>query len=285
MNTFKKLLLMSTVCLALGGCELLWHGGSYESVRQGKSSSLVDYLYPDGETPERPSAELPSLELPLRVGIAFVPSEYGQALAPVTRQALLDEVAARFRDRPYVSAIETIPDSYLKTARGKRGMQQVARMFDVDVMALVSYDQLSVSGERDSALLYWTVVGALMVKGNTNEVQTFIDTAVFDVDSTRLLFRAPGSHLVQKNSTLVDETRDRRNLQTEGFTLANRDMIVNLNHELEQLRTAVKEGQRAQVAWRPGSSGGGGASGIAFVALLLSVPGLRKFRRVTLRAV
>jgi hypothetical protein len=29
-------------------------------------------------------------------------------------------------------------------------------MHDVDVMALVSYDQLSISGERDSAILYWT---------------------------------------------------------------------------------------------------------------------------------
>ena len=59
-------------------------------------------------------------------------------------------------------------------------------------MALVSYDQVANTSEKTSSLLYWTIVGAYVVKGNKNDVQTFVDTAVFDMATRKLLFRAPG---------------------------------------------------------------------------------------------
>ena len=60
-----------SVALLLSGCSTLWDwsGGH----RNGTSSSLVDYLYPDGEVPPDVQDTIPYLELPLRVGIAFVP--------------------------------------------------------------------------------------------------------------------------------------------------------------------------------------------------------------------
>ena len=145
-------------------------------------------------------------------------------------------------------------------------------------MALVSYDQLSFSGERDSALLYWTVVGALVVKGNTNEVKSLIDTAVFDVTTTRLLFRAPGTHTDQSNSTLVDSERELRKLRSNGFMEATDNMIVNLETELTGFRAAVESGERAQVAWREGTGGGGGLT-IPFVAGLLLAGTLCSIKR------
>ncbi len=265
MNRVIRIAVSLSLLVSLSACETLFSGGNYEKKRQGASSSLVDFLYPAGGVPAQTPEGLPHLNLPLRVGIAFVPSYHYDALSETTRTALLDRVAAAFADRPYISAIETIPESYLKSTRGVLGMQQVARLFSVDAIALVSYDQLSVLAERDSALLYWTVVGAMVVKGNSSEVQTFIDTAVFDVNTARLLFRAPGTHVQQKNSNLLDADKDLRALQTDGFAAANEQMIVNLNHELETFRTAVKNGERAQVAWRSGSFGGGSNS----AALLL----------------
>jgi rhombotail lipoprotein len=183
----------------------------------------------------------------------------------------MEHVAAEFRDRDYVQSIETIPDTYMRSARGVQGMQQVASLYGVGVMALVSYDQISFSGERDSALLYWTIVGTMFVKGNTNEVQTMIDTAVFDVPTAKLLFRAPGTHNQQRNVTLMESSRDLRKLRSAGFVAATDDMIVNLDQELEGFRESVESGERAQVEWRPGSGGGGGMTLPLLTLLLLAV--------------
>jgi len=256
------ILLLSLACT---GCQTLWHGGGYEQTRRGSSSSLVDYLYPNGAIPAPPSDSLPYLELPLRVGIAFVPGGNGSA----TQQTeLAARVAEAFADRPFVTDIQVIPDSYLRSARGLTGMQQVANLFDVDIMALISHDQLALSGERESAILYWTIVGALAVKGNTNEVHTLVDTAVFDVTTKKLLFRAPGTHQGTRNATLVSSARTLRQLEQDGFEIATTDMIQNLGAELERFKEDVKNGQRVEVAWKPGSSGGSfGLFGLCLLGL------------------
>lgn len=264
MNVLRTVL-VSLFALSLSGCTSLWYGGMDQG-RRGNSSSLVDFLYPDGTIPQKPPETLPFLELPIRVGIAFVPTTGAQPVPADEQLALLERVAAAFRDRPYVAAIEVIPDSYLRSTRGLQGMQQVAGMFDVDVMALVSYDQLALTGERDSAILYWTVVGALVVKGNVNEVQTMIDTAVFDVGTAKLMFRAPGTHRGSDTSTFMDAERDLRGMRSGSFSAATDDMILNLNHELETFREEIKRGESAQVAWQPGHGGGG--SGFALLLLV-----------------
>lgn len=267
----KIRILTTTLIFALiAGCTSLWMGPGYEKTREGASSSLVDFLYPNGEEPPAVDERLPYLNLPLRVGIAFVPSQNSDDISAAEKQDLMEHVADAFRDRDYVQSIDAIPDTYMRSARGVQGMRQVAALYGVDVMALVSYDQISFSGERDSALLYWTIVGALVVKGNTNEVQTMIDTAVFDVKTAKLLFRAPGTHNNQRNTTLMDNKEDLRKLRSAGFLVATDDMIVNLDKELEGFREQVQSGQRAQVEWRPGSGGGGGIAW-PLVALLIFV--------------
>ncbi len=266
------LMLILTLPLAAGCSTFL---GSGNTTRTGQSSSLVDYLYPNGEIPAEPDATLPVLDLPLRVGIAFVPSRGPSGypgrsgFSASEKELLLERVAEAFRDREYVSSIETIPEQYLKSARGVVGMQQVAAMHGIDVMALVSYDQLTFASERDSALLYWTVVGTALIKGNSNEVHTLIDTAVFDVESGKLLFRAPGVHSDQRNSTLFDRARDQRELQSESIAAANADMITNLDAELGSFEDRVRQGEEvAAVNW---TNGGGGSTGIIFLLFLLAI--------------
>ncbi|MGH8222625.1 MAG: rhombotarget lipoprotein [Woeseiaceae bacterium] len=281
----KRSQVIGSLLPLLAGCGTLWHGGGYQDIRDGASSSLVDFLYPNGEIPPRQDDRLPSLELPLRVGLAFVPAHGQRGLSAAEKQVLLERVAEAFRDRPFVSAIEIIPDSYLRAAKGLHGMQQVASLFGVDVTALVSYDQLTISGERDSSLLYWTIVGALVVKGNTNEVHTMIDTAVFDARSTSLLFRAPGIHAAQRNATLIDMEQDLRRLSAQGFGAATDDMIINLNHELENFRVAVERGERANVEWREGHGGGGRADSALVFALAMLLIARRSGRTVIRRGV
>ncbi len=267
----RKHLLGIALCLPLlGGCSF-WLTGENLETRTGSSSSLVNYLYPNGERPPARDDQLPRLELPLRVGIAFVPGNNREILAGAEQQALLERVADTFRERPFITGIDVIPTQYLQNARGVMGMQQVAALFDVDVVALVSYDQLVLSSERDSSLLYWTIVGTMIFKGNSNEVQTLIDTAVFDVGSGKLLMRAPGTHRVQKNSTLVDRDREQRDMQTTSFDAAAEQMAANLDTELERFREAVKAGQRAEVAWTGGGGGTVGHGGLLLLSGLLTM--------------
>lgn len=273
-----RLLIVLFLVPMTSACSYLMTGENLQQ-RSGASSSLVDYLYPNNETPPLSNGELPQLQLPLRVGIAFVPTRGQSPVSATEQQQLLQRVADAFADRPFVSAIEVIPEIYLRNARGHAGMRQVASMFNVEAMALVSYDQLVLSRERDSSLLYWTVVGAMVVKGNNNEVQTLIDTAVFDVKSSRLLLRAPGVHSNQRNTTLIDDANDRRQLQQSSFGGATEDMISNLSVELDAFRESVKQGERAQVAWRSGGGGGFGPFGLAL--LLLSIARINRRQSTT----
>ncbi|HEY5655195.1 MAG TPA: hypothetical protein VIS04_05100, partial [Woeseiaceae bacterium] len=69
------LIALLAAALILAGCSSFWSLYSGQS-RRGVSSSLVDYLYPEGQEPPAYSEQIPRLELPLRVGLAFVPSRY-----------------------------------------------------------------------------------------------------------------------------------------------------------------------------------------------------------------
>jgi len=261
------LLAIAWVALLLTGCSTMWNwsGGA----RSGTSSSLVDYLYPDGQEPPDVEQTIPYLELPLRVGIGFVPGQSGYGtISEATKMQLLAKVKAEFIDREYISHIEVIPDTYLRSSSGVIGMQQVARLYDVDVMALVSYDQVAVSEENPTGLLYWTIVGAYLIKATSNEVQTFVDTAVFDVDTARLLFRAPGAHTMSDRSTLVEAGEVVRKAKDESISVAMEQMTGNLAVELDRFQERVKEDPGvANTEWRPGF--GGGALGWLTLVLLV----------------
>jgi rhombotail lipoprotein len=262
----KFLLALVSATLLLTGCSTFWNwsGGG----RNGSSSSLVDYLYPNGEVPPGIQDSIPYLELPLRVGIAFVPGQAGAgSISEATKMQLLEQVKSNFVDREYIGHIEVIPDTYLRSSKGVAGMQQVARLYGMDVMALVSYDQVAVSEENPSGILYWTIVGSYLIKATSNEVQTFVDTAVFDVDTARLLFRAPGAHAMSDRSTLVEAGEVVRKAKDESFAAAMGEMTANLAAELDRFRERVQEDPTvADVKWRPGS--GGGSLGWFTIALL-----------------
>lgn len=268
------------VLLAVGpaGCTSLYNldGGN----RGGVSSSLVDYLYPGGEIPPEVSNSIPRLNLPLRVGIAFVPGQSGRAaITEATRIQLLEKVKTAFSDREYIEHIEVIPETYLSSARGINGMQQVARIYGVDVVALVSYDQVAVSEDNPGSFLYWTIVGSYVIKATSNEVQTFVDTAVFDVTTARLLFRAPGLDTTSGRSTLVESSEVVRKTRDASFAAAMVAMTDNLALELDRFRERVKQDPGvAEVQWKAGS--GGGSMGWLLLALL-GTNVARRYRRLT----
>ena len=119
------------------------------------SSSLVEYLYPAGEKPPSPSRKIPSLPLPLRIGIAFVPSPQGpsQDLSEAERFKLLYDLKTIFSKHDFVEEVAVIPEQYLKAGTGFAPLAQTADTYGLNAMALVSYDQVSSPGDEFVAAL------------------------------------------------------------------------------------------------------------------------------------
>ena len=241
------------VITTLAGCSAMLSENANQKTR---SSSLVDFLYPDKQSRQAHQPSVPTLNLPATVGIAFIPNQYGSGIHSNDEIALLEKVKKQFMQYDYIDRIEIIPSSYLKGGQGFTTLEQVSRLYDVDIMALVSYDQVSQTLENNAAFLYLTIVGLYVIPGNENTIQTFVDTAVFDVKSKKMLFRAPGINKVEQRSTAVgiDETL---NEQSQGsFNLAVEDMIANLDAELGSFKTRVKEDKIANVNHKDGSNSG-----------------------------
>jgi rhombotail lipoprotein len=288
---------MVIITIYLTGC-------SGQQIRN--SSSVVDYLYPNGlDNAVQPN--VPVLTLPLKVGIAFVPKKLsGRAgrnfwsdmtvsgprnrsnhflsqggLSEYKKTVILESVADHFRQLEFVSEIEVIPSPYLTEEGGFRNLDQISTMYGVDVMALVSYDQVQFTDAGWLSLSYWTLVGAYVVSGEKNDTSTMLDTSVFDIKSRKMLFRAPGTSVIKGQSTPVNLTEELRADSAKGYQEAADDMVVNLGHQLTRFQQKVKDRpELAQVQYRPGY-GGGTFSYFEMVLVFLLMVGLVHRRMTT----
>jgi rhombotail lipoprotein len=241
--------------------------GNHPGTRQ--AGSVVDYLYPDAKEPPKMEATVTRLRLPVRVGIAFAPGGgNGAGLPEAAKTQLLERVKASFGQYDYIGSIEVIPSAYLRPHGGFGNLDQVARMFNVDVIALVSYDQIRFNDTNRLAVLYWTVVGAYLIKGDQYDVQTMVDAAVFDVRSRKLLFRAPGTSQVKGSSTLAGYSKEIRGAQSDGYVQAVDQMIPQLQAQLAGFKERAKSDPGIQVERRNGERGAGR---FGWVAALLAV--------------
>lgn len=276
-----RLIILLLVAISLSACTRAWHELGGDRSRGGVSSSLVDYLYPGGEEPPPFDETVPQLNLPLRVGLAFVPSSdrYTEGLSEAHKLILLNRVKDAFKEREFIKSISIIPDTYLRSAKGFKSLDQIARIYGLDSIALVSYDQVSHTEDTKASILYWTIVGAYFIKGSVNDVQTFVDTSVFDVKTHKLLFRAPGIHESRGSATLINTIEETRKRRAESFDSAMAGMTENLNNEMNVFIERVKTEKVAKVVHRPGYSGGGGA--LAWLTLLPLM--LFGWRRLALR--
>ncbi|HUT40121.1 MAG TPA: rhombotarget lipoprotein [Gammaproteobacteria bacterium] len=282
-NAIGRALLLFLITLMISGCTTLWQDYfEGHNARKGVSSSLVDYLYPDGTIPPKHDQNIPHLEVPLHIGLAFVPAGTNNTpgLTEASKAQLLEQVRQRFADRDFISEITIIPDTYLRSSKGFEGVDQIARLYGLDVMALVSYDQVANSDDNKASIFYWTIVGAYLIKGSDTDVQTFVDTAIFDINTHKLLFRAPGVHREASSTTLVGSGKQLREAREQSFAAAMADMTGNLETELDSFRERIKQDKSVTVSYRDSYRGGGGAFDLAaLVFLLVCVLALRPGRR------
>ena len=268
--------------LALSGC--------VSSQRQIRSNAL-EYLYPKG-VDATPASDI-TLKVPVRVGIAFAPpsSTWQVTFTEEQKQALLAKVAGAFRDRPPIGSVQEIPSIYLKSGGGFADLDRVAAAFGVDLMAILSYDQVQFSDTTASSIAYWTIVGAYFVKGEKNETRTMLDAAVFDIPSRAMLFTASGRSGVHGSATPLGSERALRSRSEEGFLQATDDLIAHLTTSIDAFRAQAKTGTvhgpgtpavtivDQRVASGGGGSGGGVAgAGDAAALLLLAVAAVLGWR-------
>jgi len=224
-------------------------------------SSALEYLYPRG-VDARPPADV-TLRLPVRVGVAFAPvrpAYYQDRFTASQKQVLLERVAAAFRGGQGIGSVEVIPPGYLTLPSapppgggapaggappegdGFVELDRVKAAFGIDLVALISYDQMQFSETGRSSWAYWTIVGAYVIKGEKNETRTLMDAVVYDVPSRALLFHASGNSTVAAAATPIDVDRVLRQHSEEGFETATTDLIANLGTALGQFQQQAATG-------------------------------------------
>ncbi|MDM8566651.1 rhombotarget lipoprotein [Candidatus Halobeggiatoa sp. HSG11] len=229
MKTLK--IVFISVIIVLASCSL--------SKSKHYSSSTVQYLYPDKKTIETP--KIPSLALPLRVGAAFVPGR-NIYLTERDKIDLMQKVSKNFQQYDdFVKSIEIIPSAYLIKKGSFANLDQISAMYNIDVIALISYDQTRFTDSSLASVTYWTIVGAYVVQGERNETHTMVDAAIYDIKSRKMLFRAPGISHIKSRATLVNLSEQVRLDSIEGFKMASQDLVVNLKEQLKLFQEKVED--------------------------------------------
>jgi rhombotail lipoprotein len=265
------------------------------SQQVGAKSSVVDYLYPK-EAAKIVEPSIPLLKLPIKLGVAFVPeqsarshgsnfwagnSDLSSGLTETKKMQILSNVSAYFKKYPFIGEIQEIPSTYLTPGGSFANLDQIKTMYGVDVIALVSYDQVQFTDASFLSVSYWTIVGAYLVSGEKNDTNTLMDTVVYDIASRKMLFRAPGISMVKGRSTPVNLSEELRADSIKGFDQAAKSMIDNLDVQLAAFREKAKQNpEQIKVVKTEGYSGGGGAFDLTSLWILMGVVGISfLFRR------
>jgi rhombotail lipoprotein len=246
--------------------------GCAHQAKRHNSSSVYEYLYSDKEGYiETPGT--PLLSLPLRVGIAFVPETSGRhrTLTEKDKMSLMNEVSKHFKKYEFVKDIELIPSAYLTKKGSFANLDQIRTMYGVDVIALLSYDQTQFTDEGLASIMYWTIVGAYIIPGEKNDTHTMVDAAVYDIQSRKMLFRAPGISHIKGLATPINLNEELRTDSLQGFKEASTDVITNLDIQLELFKEKVKEQpEEFKVVQRPGYTGGGSLDRFFIIFIIIS---------------
>jgi len=276
--------LLVIVSMSLSGCSGFW-GNKHD---RHESSSVVQFLYPDKNLPFI-QPQIPTLRLPLRVGVAFIPTgtagnngSYYHTDSGFTEQQktdLMRQVGAQFKAQPFVQSIEIIPTTYLRPGGGFENLDQLRGMMGIDIVVLIAYDQRQFSADTEASLAYWTIVGAYFIQGQRNTTHTLMEAVVYDIPSRNLLFRAPGTHSLKNHATLLRTDEELRRDSATSLEEAAKQMTLNLAQELERFKIRAKEEPESiKIEHKPGFSMGLGSIEGWFAAML----GLLSVGRVAL---
>lgn len=243
-------LLVAALAAALaGGCASM-----NKTTKQRQVASVLAYLYPGSEQTPQVSDKVAEIKVPFRVGVAFVPDNTNAEfrLPETDRIVLAGKVGEAFKRYPFISEIVTVPSLYLEPGGGFPNLERIASLLKLDVIALVSFDQVQNAGATGWSFLYWTGVGAYVVDGDRYDILTAVETTVFHVGSRRLLMRAGGLSHTKGTATMVGFSERAREARTRGFGDAMQDMIAKLDGEVKAFRERAPKNPSIRLILPPG---------------------------------
>ena len=243
------ILLVGLLALALSGCASM-----EKTSKQRQVASVLNYLFPGAENVPPASDKVAEVRVPFRLGVAFVPDTTDPQfrLPESERQKLAGLVRDAFSPYPFFSEIMVVPSVYLEPQGGFANLDRIASLLNLDVVALVSFDQVQHAGATGWSFLYWTGVGAYVINGDQYDILTAVETAVFDIRSRRLLMRAGGLSNIKGSATLVGFSERSREARTRGFDDAIKEMIGNLHGEVKAFRERAPKDPSIRLILPPG---------------------------------
>lgn len=275
----KRIIFLLAIIISLSGCSTIKSmlGLNY-STQQRSQSSIVEFLYPNSRGNIRIQPKVPNLNIPLQVGIAFVPEACGtyrrHDLNEELKTSLLKRVSSQFENKEFIETVKVIPGTYLRRKGSFNNLRDIKRQFNVDIMVLLSYDQVQYTERKGLSLIYhWTVIGQYIFKGDKNDTITLLNSAVYDIESEELLFSSSGDSKVKSSTASAFISEELRLNSQKGFDLGIDNLIEKIDKDLSRFKQQIKSKTVAvKVRYR---SGGGGA--VSFYSLILFI-GLFVFR-------
>jgi len=241
--------LAALACIALAGCASM-----DQSSRQRQVASVLAFLYPGADKPPPATDQIAVINVPFRIGVAFVPDQADATfrLSEADRLKLAGQVRDAFARYPFIREIETVPSMYLEQGGGFANLDRVASLLRLDAIALVSYDQVQHSGATGWSFLYWTGIGAYVIEGDRYDVLTAVETTVFDIRSRRLLMRAAGTDTIKGTATMIGFSEAARAARTQSFDKAIAQMIGSLHGEVKAFRERAPKDPLIKLVLPPG---------------------------------
>ncbi|MCU0939691.1 MAG: hypothetical protein MUC86_11230, partial [Burkholderiaceae bacterium] len=108
--SIKRLgLLAVALCIALAGCASM-----EATTKQRQVASVLTFLFPGTDQPPPPSDKVAVIDVPFRIGVAFVPDQADATfrLSEADRLKLASQVRDAFAKYPFIREIEAVPSMY-----------------------------------------------------------------------------------------------------------------------------------------------------------------------------
>lgn len=231
LTTVLKISIALIACLSLTACAC---GSNIRTVQ--RQNNLSTYLY-SGKEPLAEIQQKKPLSLPAKVGITFVPTSGNNLSIPeTTKKQVMESVRLELaKHKKCIAVAHSIPSSYLQPQGGIAELERIAGQFDVDVIVLLSANQLQ-KYERNplAAFMDVTIVGSYMIPGTTVDTSTLLEATVIHMPSRALVFRTEGSDETHSRATQFGSSGTALNDSVASIEDASKNLVASIGKSLSK---------------------------------------------------